>query len=234
MISREFTFRTLYQSAKKDKTDAASAAQVLRFDQMTHVQPGSFLGRTLQQYEEILSHGGAPSLSAFLTEKKGIGKILDVGGSVGFALMQLSTLFPEVELHVTDIRNTLQNINAQTGNAFSSMHELFDLQFHQMSHLDLIRKKEYRNQFDLITCVAAAYEDDLLPYFLKGIYKLLSENGQALVYISISEEVFEFMRCKMKEWNINFDFYPANREVLARNGLKRENTPVMGTITMRK
>jgi SAM-dependent methyltransferase len=208
------------------------------FADIIQVQEGSFLGRNLDQYQEILGHGGAPDIIDHLSNLPRGGVVIDVGCGAGIALSQMRQYREDLRLIGIDTRdvtrNTISNLGLKVGSKFAQN----QVEFYQDSQRNLGRIPEIPAQIDLITCVGAAYDHHnrtsmLLPFTLKRFSKALSSKGMAQIFVSTSRDHFNYTREVLDCYQINHHFYPANSRILRQNSFSSAEG-VAGTIVLYK
>lgn len=208
-----YTYSDLVTSVKKAYADADQFRDRNKLgfvDEITHVSPGSFLSRTLDQYNDLLC-GNRETLEDIIDKlpTRNI-KVLDIGGGAGYALMQLKERFPNIKPHLSDERNTPLNKDNRNGQQLGILHKQHGVIFHHQDHLRLFRNRDLHNQFMLITSVFSAYDDTngpLWPFFLKRLPRLLAPDGKALVFNSISPTLHDATEAMLRNWRMDYEFH---------------------------
>lgn len=214
MEQSTYTYSDLVGSVKKAYADAdlfCDRNKLGFVDSITHISPGSFLSRTLDQYNDLLCGNTRETLEDIIDNlpTRNI-KVLDIGGGAGYALMKLKVLFPHIEPHLSDERNTPLNIVDGNGLQLGKLHGQHHVIFHHLHHLKLFRNRELHKQFMLITSVFSAYDDTngpLWPFFLKRLPRLLAPGGKALVFNGISPTLHKTTEAMLKNWGMHYEFH---------------------------
>jgi SAM-dependent methyltransferase len=194
-------------------------------DSITSVTPGSFLGRTLDQYQEVLC-GGAPVLIERPRALRFGYTVVDAGCGAGLALFDIRDQLPLAKLIGVDVRNVTRRV----GEIFQQA----GIEFRQGIFLDV--NELVPEGYDLLLSVAGFYDyttpNAPIAEGLELFHEGLREGGKAFVFLSITEGMWQKAQEKLTKAKVPYSFYPGDPTILGRNSFASGAHPgeLQGTV----
>ncbi|MBI4097625.1 MAG: class I SAM-dependent methyltransferase [Candidatus Levybacteria bacterium] len=202
-------------------------------DQVTRVQAGSFLGRTLGQYLEILFHRIGVDSMAYGTHPP---TVVDVGCGASVALAGFRGIEPKARLIGIDTRNVLLNtIEDERGREITGW-KFFEenrMEFRQDTFLNI--NNLVPQGYDLLFSVGAFYDHHSpnapMAYALKLFYEGLRTGGSAFIQANPDQNSWVQAKKCLVDAGIPVRFVASDPAVLRIHALHNSGG-IFGTIVL--
>lgn len=233
-----FDSRKLESAIARDKEGIADPFMAM-VDGVTRVEPGSFLGRQLSDYLEILGHNVNPN---FLEIAKGLSPaltIVDAGCGAGLVLAGLRQELPDARLVGIDERNVALNktVDKATGRTVD-VGEILDLARVEFTHDTFLNLGAIVPEgYDILLSVGAFYgaiggkPTDSVTEALKVFYDGLRTGGSAFIQFNPLEQTLDKVASCLGSASVPFEFHEADRRVLSRHALST-GSGLLGTLVL--
>lgn len=227
--SREAIFNAIQVDEQRTNADASMSDFL---DPKTLITEGSFIGRTLDQYEDILCHSGAPSLTEFAMGLPSEATIVDSGCGACLYLAGLRERGVQAELVGIDTRDIRRNQLVENGK-MTPVEQL--LKKHRISFIrgsQLNIRRYVPEKYNLLTNVAAFPEEENIEALqiplLEAFYRGLAIGGRAYVFARMRPEVKNAVETHFQKLKIPIQFFPFLHT--SKHGLSATQKPEDGFI----
>jgi SAM-dependent methyltransferase len=203
----------------------------IRMGSLTKAHEGSYLGRTLAQYFEILTHRAGDKAFQFSSPNP---IIVDVGCGTGVALSDLREIHPESRLIGIDTLDIPNATVIRSGRAIraSDLHSQSRIEFYRDSFLNLNRRVP--EGYDLLLSVGAFYDthDPNAPVdsALKIFYDGLRPNGMGLIQGNLYPAAWSRARNCLNSLGARVRLVESDHDLMQRHGFETDG--ISGTIVL--